>query len=153
MVFESLKLYIRLLLIVLIKTKMKIIQIIFLNLATLFAGCVTTAKFPISTVAPAAVITAKKTIDKDKNYVIELIALNLTSTDRLNPPKNHYNVWIVTEQNDYKNLGQVMNANAKKVVFKTLTPFNPKEIILTAEDEGNRLMPAGIEIARSSFKK
>lgn len=119
----------------------------------LLAACATTTKFPISTVAPAAVITSKKTVDKDKNYVIELIALNLTSTDRLNPPKNHYNVWIVTEQNDYKNLGQVMNANAKKVVFKTLTPFNPKEIILTAEDEGNRLMPAGIEIARTSFKK
>jgi hypothetical protein len=132
---------------------MKIIQTSLLSLATLLAGCATTAKFPISTVAPAAEISAKKTMDKNKNYVIELVALNLTSTDRLNPPKNHYNVWIVTEQNDYKNLGQVMNANAKKVVFKTLTPFNPKEIILTAEDEGNRLMPAGIEIARTSFKK
>jgi hypothetical protein len=132
---------------------MKTIQTIFLSLVTLLASCVTTAKFPISNVAPAAVISAKKTIDKDKNYVIELVALNLTSTDRLNPPKNHYNVWIITEQNDYKNLGQVMNANAKKVVFKTLTPFNPKQIILTAEDEGNRLMPEGIEIARASFKK
>jgi hypothetical protein len=132
---------------------MKIIQTSLLSLATLLAGCATTTKFPISTVAPAAEISAKKTMDKNKNYVIELVALNLTSTDRLNPPKNHYNVWIVTEQNDYKNLGQVMNANAKKVVFKTLTPFNPKEIILTAEDEGNRLMPAGIEIARTSFKK
>jgi lipopolysaccharide export LptBFGC system permease protein LptF len=132
---------------------MKIIQTSLLSLATLLAGCATTAKFPISTVAPAAEISAKKTMDENKNYVIELVELNLTSTDRLNTPKNHYNVWIVTEQNDYKNLGQVMNANAKKVVFKTLTPFNPKEIILTAEDEGNRLMPAGIEIARTSFKK
>ena len=126
---------------------------ILLSLTTLLAGCATSAKFPISTVAPAAVITAKKTVDKNKNYVVELVALNLTSPERLNPPKNHYNVWIVTEQNEYKNLGQVMNANAKKVVFKTLTPFNPKEIILTAEDEGNRPMPTGIEIARTSFEK
>jgi hypothetical protein len=132
---------------------MKTLKNLLVGFGLLLAACATTTKFPISTVAPAAVITSKKTVDKDKNYVIELIALNLTSTDRLNPPKNHYNVWIVTEQNDYKNLGQVMNANAKKVVFKTLTPFNPKEIILTAEDEGNRLMPAGIEIARTSFKK
>jgi hypothetical protein len=132
---------------------MKNIQTILLSLATLLAGCATTTKFPISTVAPAAEISAKKTLDKNKNYVVELVALNLTSPERLNPPKNHYNVWIVTEQNDYKNLGQVMNANAKKVVFRTLTPFNPKEIILTAEDEGNRPMPAGIEIARTSFKK
>ena len=132
---------------------MKNILTILLGLATLLAGCASSAKFPVSTVAPAAVITAKKTLDKNKNYVVELVALNLTSPERLNPPKDHYNVWIVTEQNEYKNLGQIMNANAKKVVFRTLTPFNPKEIILTAEDEGNRPMPTGIEIARTSFEK
>ena len=126
---------------------------ILLGLTTLLAGCASSAKLPVSTVAPAAVITAKKTLDKNKNYVVELVALNLTSPERLNPPKDHYNVWIVTEQNEYKNLGQIMNANAKKVVFRTLTPFNPKEIILTAEDEGNRPMPTGIEIARTSFEK
>ena len=132
---------------------MKTTQTILLSLATLLAGCASSAKFPVSTVAPAAVITAKKTLDKNKNYVVELVALNLTSPERLNPPKDHYNVWIVTEQNEYKNLGKIMNANAKKVVFRTLTPFNPKEIILTAEDEGNRPMPTGIEIARTSFEK
>ena len=132
---------------------MKTTQTILLSLASLLAGCASSAKFPVSTVAPAAVITAKKTLDKNKNYVVELVALNLTSPERLNPPKDHYNVWIVTEQNEYKNLGQIMNANAKKVVFRTLTPFNPKEIILTAEDEGNRPMPTGIEIARTSFEK
>jgi len=132
---------------------MKTTQTILLSLATLLAGCASSAKFPVSTVAPAAVITAKKTLDKNKNYVVELVALNLTSPERLNPPKDHYNVWIVTEQNEYKNLGQIMNANAKKVVFRTLTPYNPKEIILTAEDEVNRPMPTGIEIARTSFEK
>jgi len=132
---------------------MKTTQTILLSLATLLAGCASSAKFPVSTVAPAAVITAKKTLDKNKNYVVELVALNLTSPERLNPPKDHYNVWIVTEQNEYKNLGQIMNVNAKRGYFKTLSPFNPQVIILTAEDEGNRPMPAGIEIARASFKK
>lgn len=132
---------------------MKNLQKILLGTATLLAGCSTTAKFPISTVAPAAEISAKKTLDKNKNYVVELVALNLTSPERLNPPKDHYNVWIVTEQNEYKNLGQIMNANAKRVNFKTLSPYNPKQIIVTAEDEGNRLVPTGIEISRTSFKK
>jgi len=132
---------------------MKNIQTILLSLATLLAGCASSAKFPVSTVAPAAVITAKKTLDKNKNYVVELVALNLTSPERLNPPKDHYNVWIITEQNEYKNLGQIMNANAKRVNFKTLSPYNPKQIIVTAEDEGNRLLPTGIEISRTSFKK
>ena len=119
----------------------------------MITSCATTAKFPVSTVAPAAEISAKKTLDKNKNYVVELVALNFTSPERLNPPKNHYNVWIITEQNEYKNLGQIMNANAKRVNFKTLSPYNPKQIIVTAEDEGNRLLPTGIEISRTSFKK
>lgn len=119
----------------------------------MITSCATTAKFPVSTVAPAAEISAKKTLDKNKNYVVELVALNLTSPERLNPPKDHYNVWIITEQNEYKNLGQIMNANAKRVNFKTLSPYNPKQIIVTAEDEGNRLLPTGIEISRTSFKK
>ncbi len=102
---------------------MKTIQKILLSLATLMAGCASSAKFPVSTVAPAAEISAKKTLDKNKNYVIELVALHLSSADRLNPPKNHYSVWIVTEQNEYKNLGQIMNVNAKRGYFKTLSPL------------------------------
>ena len=132
---------------------MKKLPTILAGCVMILASCATTAKFPISTVAPAAEISAKKTLDKNKNYVVELVALNLTSPERLNPPKNHYNVWIVTEQNEYKHLGQIMNANAKRVNFKTLSPYNPKQIIVTAEDEGNRLLPTGIEISRTSFKK
>jgi hypothetical protein len=130
---------------------MKKLPTILAGCVMILASCATTAKFPISTVAPAAEISAKKTLDKNKNYVVELVALNLTSPERLNPPKNHYNVWIVTEQNEYKHLGQIMNANAKRVNFKTLSPYNPKQIIVTAEDEGNRLLPTGIEISRTSF--
>ena len=91
--------------------------------------------------------------DKHKNYVIELTARNLAEASRLNPPKNNYSVWIVVENGMTKNVGQLTNKNAKKSVLKTVTPFNVKEIFITAEDQGNLSWPAGIEISRTTFNK
>jgi hypothetical protein len=57
-------------------------------------SCSTTAKFPVSGVTPAAEITAKKTQDKNKNYVIEVVAKNLASADRVDPSKKNYSVGL-----------------------------------------------------------
>lgn len=115
-------------------------------------SCATTAKFPVSSVAPAAEITAKKTQDKNKNFVIEVTAKNLASADRIDPSKKNYNVWIVTENNGTKNVGMLVNKNAKTASLKTSTPFDFKEIFITAEDEGNYSYPVGIEISRTTIE-
>lgn len=117
----------------------------------LLVSCGTTAKFPVSSVTPAAEITAKMKQDKNKNYVIEVTARNLSSADRLNPPMNNYIVWIVTEENGTKNIGQLLNKNAKKSYLKTSSPFYVKEIFITAEEEGNISYPSSFEISRTSF--
>ena len=75
----------------------------------------------------------------------------MASPDRLNPPKNNYSVWIVTEKNGTKNLGQLINKNAKKAVLKTTTPFKVVEIFITTENQGNISYPTGDEISRVSF--
>lgn len=116
-----------------------------------FTSCVTTAKFPVSDITPAANISAKMKQDKNKNYVIEVSALHMASADRLNPPKNNYVVWIVSENNGIKNIGQLTNKNAKKLYLKTSTPFIVNEIFITAEDQGNISYPYGIEISRTYF--
>lgn len=119
----------------------------------LLTSCASTANFPVSSTVPAADITATKKQDKHKNYVIELTARNLAEANRLNPPKNNYSVWIVVDNGVTKNVGQLTNKNAKKAVLKTLTPFNVKEIIITAEDQGDLTYPAGVEISRTTFNK
>ena len=119
----------------------------------LLTSCASTAKFPVSSSVPAADITAKKKQDKNKNYVIELTAHNLAEPSRLNPPKNNYSVWIITSDGVTKNLGQLTNKNAKKATLKTTTPFNVKEIFITAEEQGNLNYPSGIEISRTTFNK
>ncbi|BEH00322.1 hypothetical protein [Bacteroides sedimenti] len=127
--------------------------VLFLILVFILTSCASSVRFPISNKAPAAEIFAKIKQDKNNNYAIKITAKNLASPDRLNPPKNNYSIWIVTEKNGIKNIGQLINKNAKKTVLKTTTPFKIVEIFITAEDKGNISLPSGEEISRISFNK
>lgn len=124
-----------------------------IGVVVLMISCVSTAKFPVSSTVPAAEITAKKKQDTNNNLVIELTARNLAEANRLNPSMNNYSVWIVADNGSTLNLGQFINKNAQKAVFKAITPFNAREIFITAEENGNLTYPAGIEITRTTFKK
>lgn len=128
-------------------------NLIIIAIVAIMTSCASTAKFPISSTVPAAEITAKKKQDKNNNYVIELTARNLAEASRLNPPKNNYSVWVVIDNGSIKNLGQLSNKNAKKAVLETTTPYDVKEIFITAEDQGNLSYPAGLEISRTSFNE
>lgn len=128
-------------------------NVLFITLIFILTSCATTTKFPTSSIVPAAEIVAKMKQDKNKNYAIEIVAKNLASPDRLSPPKNNYSVWIVTEKNETKNLGQLINKNAKKAVLKTTTPFHVVEIFITTEERGDSSYPSGDEISRVTFNK
>ncbi len=117
----------------------------------LLSSCVTNTKFPVSDITPAANITVSKQKDKNGNVKISVVANKLSSADRLNPPKKVYVVWITTAQNGTKNLGQLKIKNAKKATLETITPFDPQEIFITAEDEGNISYAMGPEISRLSL--
>lgn len=125
--------------------------ILFIGVAAMLSSCATTAKFPVSSEVPAANIVAKKKKDKNNNYNIKLTAENLAEPGRLSPPKENYSVWIVTENDEVKNIGQLSLKNAKKVVLETVTPFNAKEIFITAENSGDLASPRGIRISRAKF--
>jgi len=127
--------------------------IVFIGVIGLLSSCTSTAKFPVSEVVPAAEIVASKKQDKHNNYVIELTATNLADPKRLNPPKNNYIVWAIDENGNTKNIGQLLNKNAKKAILKTTTPFNVRGIIITAENAGNLTSPEGVEISRTTFSK
>lgn len=129
-----------------------LVNVLSLTVILFLTSCATTAKFPVSSVTPAAEITAKKTQDSNKNYVIEVVAKNLASADRVDPSKKNYSVWFVTD-NGTKNAGQLIIKNAKRASLKTSTPYDVKEIFITAEDQGDYSYPVGVEISRTSFKK
>ena len=77
-----------------------------IGVVALMSACASTANFPVSSTVPAADITATKKHDKNKNFVIEVTAINLAEASRLNPPKNNYSVWIVVENGITKIAGR-----------------------------------------------
>jgi hypothetical protein len=119
----------------------------------LLTSCATTAKFPVSTTVPGAEISATKKQDKNDNYIVEITARNLADPGRLNPPKKNYSVWLVEENGSTRNAGQLSSRGGKKTNLEISTPFNVKEIFITAEEQGNLNYPAGIEISRARFRK
>ncbi|MBK9389271.1 MAG: hypothetical protein IPN68_03430 [Bacteroidetes bacterium] len=123
------------------------IKNIFLTLASAFlifsfGECAAQADFLISSVVPAARgnVTVKK--DRYNNYIMEIKVTNLSEAGRLSPPKNTYVVWMVTDENITKNIGQIRTGTSffskkLKATFETKTAFRPVRIFITAEYDPN----------------
>ncbi|MDB4293363.1 hypothetical protein N9954_08145 [Maribacter sp.] len=122
-----------------------------ITLLFLLNSCGSTIQLPVSNEVPAAVMTVKQKQDGNNNFTIKLTAENLASADRLSPSRATYVVWIETDENGIKNVGQLNPENGEKVDLETVSSFEPKAIFVTAEDEGNVSLPTGTEITRKSF--
>jgi hypothetical protein len=122
-----------------------------LVLSLSLASCATTAKFPVSTVVPAAEITAKKSTDANKNNTLEITARNLASPDRLVPAGSNYSIWVVSIGQGTKNVGQLLVSNGDKATFKTTTAFDFDEVFITVENQSDLTYPTGVEISRTKF--
>lgn len=117
----------------------------------LLSSCATTAKFPVSEIAPASDIRATKKTDANENITLEIIAKNLASPERLNPAGKVYSIWVVTNEYGVKNVGQLIVDNGSKSKFKTVTPFDFSEVFITVENDGNLKYPTGAEISRTKI--
>jgi hypothetical protein len=122
-----------------------------LTLFVVFASCATTAKFPVSSVVPAAEISAKKSTDDNKNNTLEIKARNLASPDRLIPAGTNYSIWVVSKGQGTKNVGQLLVTNGDKATFKTTTAFDFDEVFITVENQSDLSYPTGVEISRTKF--
>ncbi|MFY8025479.1 MAG: hypothetical protein ACOVNO_09025 [Sediminibacterium sp.] len=122
-----------------------------LTLFVVFASCATTAKFPVSSVVPAAEISAKKSTDDNKNNTLEITARNLASPDRLIPAGTNYSIWVVSKGQGTKNVGQLLVTNGDKATFKTTTAFDFDEVFITVENQSDLSYPTGVEISRTKF--
>lgn len=119
-----------------------------------FNSCATKAKFETSTVVPAARGDIKITKNNNNNFVIKIEIANLAEVERLQPPKRTYVVWLVTENDETKNLGQVISSSGTfsdnlKASFETVTSNKPAKIFITAEDNATAMYPGGQVILTS----
>jgi hypothetical protein len=112
----------------------------------LFSSCATSVSFLNSSIVPAAQGTVKIKSDKNKNYAIQISLTDLAESKRLQPAKLTYVVWMVTDRDQTKNMGQLNSSRSAfskqlKGSFKTVSSFKPIKIFITAEDDAGAQYP------------
>lgn len=135
--------------------KQMLLSLLFLGLIAPLQSCSKKVKFENSPVVPAARGDVKISKNSNKNYVIKIKFDNLAEVDRLDPPKKTYVIWMVTDQQTTKNIGQIksgssMMSSKLKADFETSTPYKPVKIFVTAEDDGNVEYPGMYTILTTS---
>ena len=116
-----------------------------------FGSCAKKMSFQTSSVVPAAEGTVKIKKDKNNNYNIDLSVRRLASPDRLNPAKKFYVVWMNSDNNAAKNIGQIKTSSSLfsktlKSSLKTVSTTQPTSFFITAEDDTNIQYPAGVVV-------
>jgi hypothetical protein len=112
----------------------------------LISSCASTMNFTNSPIVPAAEGKAKIKKDKNDNYIVDIEVVNLADAKKLSPPKNTYVVWMETEGNQAKNIGQIQPSTGLlsktwKGELKATSTSKPTKIYITAEDDGNTQFP------------
>lgn len=113
-----------------------------------FTACSKKQLFQTSIVVPAARGYVKVSTDNNKNYLIKVELTDLAEVTRLTPPKKTYVVWLVTNENITRNVGQIKSSSSVlssklKASFKTVSPNKPTKIFITAEEDGNVQLYSG----------
>ncbi len=104
--------------------------------------------FSTSSIVPAAEGTVKVKKDANSNYKIDLDVKRLAEASRLNPSRELYIVWMETEGNGRKNIGQLNTSsgflsNTLKSSLSTTSSFKPIGFFITAEDNASVQYPSG----------
>jgi hypothetical protein len=126
------------------------IAIIFLN------SCATKINFLASPVVPGAEGTVKVKLDNNNNYGIKISMNNLAEPNKLLPAKNLYIVWMETQGEGIKNIGQINSSTSlimRKLTasFETVSSLKPNKIFITAENEAGIQVP-GDQVILSTTK-
>lgn len=122
---------------------------------TLFS-CARKVTFLTSSVVPAARGAVKVKKDDNKNYLIKVDLENLAEVNRLQPSKNAYVVWLVTDDQLAKNIGQIKSSGSLlssklKASFETVSPLKPSKIYITAEDNAETQFPGTLILTTDNF--
>jgi hypothetical protein len=132
-------------------TKNIISGIFLITILISLSSCATNISFLTSSVVPAARGTVKVKVDNNKNYAIDISLSDLAEVSRLEPSKSTYVVWMVTEQEITKNMGQLNSSKGfmskqLKGSFKTVSSVKPVKIFITAENDPNIQYPGNMVV-------
>ncbi len=116
-----------------------------------FNSCSRKMNFETSPAVPAARGTVKVKKDNNKNYLVKVKLTNLAEVERLDKANISYVVWMVTENNITKNIGQIRSAStmlSSKLTasFQAVSAFKPIRVFITPEEDPEVQYPTQKEI-------
>ena len=102
--------------------------------------------FLSSSIVPAARGYVKVKRDIYENYLIQVKISNLAEVNRLQPSKQAYVVWMITDHEITVNIGQIISSTTflstkLKASFQKVSSSKPIKIFITAEDEAGAQSP------------
>ena len=123
-------------------------SITFLFIVALTIGaCSSKMTFQDSSVVPAASGDVKVKKDKNKNYAITVNVRNLAEPKKLSPARDVYIVWMQSDRDLVKKLGQIsvntgiFNKSLSGQMTATETT-QPTRVFITAENDAQTLNPS-----------
>ena len=128
---------------------------ILLFAAFILQSCASKYAFSTSAIVPAAQGAVKVKKDGNENFKINVEVKHLAEPKRLTPARQLYVVWMQTEKNGMKNIGQLKTSSGLfsstlTSSLETVTSFKPVSFMITAEDEGNIQNPGGQVVLRTN---
>jgi len=97
--------------------------------------------FKQSSLVPAAEGYVKIRTDRNNNNIIKIRIKNLVEIQRLDPEKQTYVVWMVTDRETTDNIGRINSSNNLTVRFRAVSSFQPIKIFITAEVNESTQVP------------
>ena len=102
--------------------------------------------FLSSAVVPAARGYVKVTRDNNENFIIKVQLSNLAEVNRLQPSKQAYAVWMVTDHEITESIGQINSSTTflstkLKASFTKVSASKPIKIFITAENDPGTQTP------------
>ncbi|MEI7582893.1 hypothetical protein [Runella sp.] len=134
--------------------KNNILTVLTLLVLLSLASCSKKINFLTSPVVPAARGYVNINHDRNKNYVIQIHLFDLAEVQRLQPSKQTYVIWMVTDQDITKNIGQIKSSTGilsrqLKASFESVSSFKPTKLFITAEDDPSTQSP-GTQVVLST---
>lgn len=113
--------------------------------------------FVTSSVVPAATGEVKVKKDKNNNYVINVEVLNLADPKKLTPARESYLVWMESNGNSVKKLGQIdpssgLLSKTMKGEVSATAVAEPTRVFITAENNVSLQYPAGDVVLTTNRK-
>ena len=123
--------------------------------AFILQSCASKYAFSTSPVVPAAEGGVKVKKDGNNNYKVDVEVKRLAEPKRLTPARQLYVVWMETEKNGTKNIGQLktssgMLSSTLRSNLETVSPFKPVSFMITAEDEANVQYPGSQVVLKTN---